>query len=123
MEGSGEVPTTAVDGTPAPTPAATPAVEPEAQVFIGCSGPKGELVGYWYAGRTSPGVKGERITVPRDLNVRADYPDRHNDYNRRAKIRCTLGVGQSLVLTADPILVPGDAYWVPLHATGPRRRR
>ena len=123
VEGSDAAPEPASETTPAPAPAATPVGEPEEQVFIGCSGPVGQLVGYWYAGRASPGKKGERITVPRDLNVRADYPDHHNNYNRRAKIRCTLGVGQSLVLTADPILVPGDAYWVPLHATGPRRRR
>ncbi|HCH63793.1 MAG: hypothetical protein CL927_03395 [Deltaproteobacteria bacterium] len=97
-----------------------PATAPEEQVFIGCSGEPGELVGYWYAGRESPGSKGDLIKVPRDLNVRADYPDRHNNYDRRAKINCTLGVGQNLVLTADPIRVPGDAYWVPLHAT--RRR-
>ena len=102
--------------------AAKAAPEParEEQVFIGCSGEPGELVGYWYAGRESPGSKGDQIKVPRDHNVRVDYPDRHNNYNRRAKIRCTLGVGQDLVLTADPIRVPGDAYWVPLHAT--RRR-
>ena len=81
-------------------------------------GPEGKLVGYWYAGRESPGQKGDKITVPRDLNVREDYPDKHNDYNRRAPIRCTLGVGKPLVLTADPIAVPGDAYWVPLHGTG-----
>jgi len=123
VEGSDSAPAAAVESTPTPAPAAVPTANSEEQVFIGCSGPTGELVGYWYAGRTSPGKKGERITVPRDLNVRADYPDSHNDYDRRAKIRCTLGVGQSLVLTADPILVPGDAYWVPLHATGPRRRR
>lgn len=84
-----------------------------------CRGPKGALVGYWYAGTTPPGKKGDQITVPRDLNVRADYPDRHNNYDRRADIRCTLGVGQSLVLTADPIAVPGGAYWVPLHAARP----
>lgn len=83
-----------------------------------CHGRPGELVGYWYAGTTAPGGKGDRITVPRDLNVRADYPDRHNNYDRRAPIRCTLGVGQSLVLSADPIAVPGGAYWVPLHAVG-----
>ena len=112
------------EANPASTPpAAAPAAAgpaPEKQVFIGCKGEPGTLVGYWYAGRESPGQKGDEITVPRDLNVRADYPDSHNDYNRRAEIRCTLGVGQSLVLTADPIRVPGDAYWVPLHAT--RRR-
>ena len=95
---------------------ATPAT-PAAQL-PGCRGAPGELVGYWYAGATPPGGKGDRITVPRDLNVRADYPDRHNNYDRRAPIRCTLGVGQSLVLTADPIAVPGGAYWVPLHAVG-----
>ena len=83
-----------------------------------CKGTPGSLVGYWYAGAVSPGAKGDRITVPRDLNVRADYPDRHNGYDRRTAIRCTLGVGQSLVLTGDPIAVPGGAYWVPLHAPG-----
>jgi len=97
---------------------ATPAT-PAAQL-PGCRGAPGELVGYWYAGRSAPGKAGDRITVPRDLNVRADYPDRHNDFDARTPIRCTLGEGAGLVLTADPIAVPGGAYWVPLHTPGPR---
>ena len=95
------------------------AAEPPTQL-PGCRGAPGELVGYWYAGPTAPGKAGDRITVPRDLNVRADYPDQHNNFNARAQVRCTLGEGADLVLTADPIAVPGGAYWVPLHTPSPR---
>ncbi|RME23990.1 MAG: hypothetical protein D6798_12320, partial [Deltaproteobacteria bacterium] len=84
----------------------------------GCQGEAGEIVGYWYAGATAPGAAGDTITVPRDVNVRADYPDRHNGYDARAPVRCTLAKGDRITLAADPILVPGDRYWVPLVATG-----
>ncbi len=84
----------------------------------GCKGQAGEIVGYWYAGATAPGAAGDTITVPQDVNVRADYPDKHNGYDARTPVRCTLGAGDRITLGADPILVPGDRYWVPLVATG-----
>ena len=50
------------------------------------------------------------------VNVRADYPDGANDYNARTELRCALLAGDHVHLSAAPILVPGDRYWVPLHA-------
>ena len=105
-------------GSSQPAASKAAATATDADWVGNCRGQEGELVGYWYAGSASPGKKGDIITIPRDLNVRADYPDSHNNYDRRTPIRCTLGVGKKLELTADPIAVPGDAYWVPLHATG-----
>jgi hypothetical protein len=107
-------------GSAAPTDEArsAPATTSASSSTTSCGGRAGEVVGYWYAGTTSPGKKGDRIRIPRDLNVRADYPDTHNRYNRRAEIRCTLGVGQTITLLADPIEVPGGAYWVPLLGNG-----
>jgi len=100
--------------------AAAMATETATSQLPGCRGRPGELVGYWYAGRVSPGKAGDRITVPQDLNVRADYPDRHNNFDARTSVRCTLAEGAPLVLSAAPIAVPGGAYWVPLHTPGPR---
>jgi hypothetical protein len=80
-----------------------------------CQATKGELIGYWYAGETRPGQAGATIEIPMGANVRADYPDEHNRFNARASVRCVLRRGDRLVLSADPIRVPGERYWVPLH--------
>ncbi|MEL6342958.1 MAG: hypothetical protein AAFV53_07475 [Myxococcota bacterium] len=80
-----------------------------------CRGAPDDLIGYWYAGVDAPGASGETITVPVPTNVRADYPDAHNGFNARAAVRCVLVKGTRLTLKADPIAVPGDRYWVPLH--------
>lgn len=81
-----------------------------------CQGTEGEIVGYWYGGRTLPGRAGQTITVAQSVNVRADYPDRHNGYDARTALRCGLKIGDRIKLSRDPIQVPGDAYWVPLVA-------
>lgn len=73
-----------------------------------------DFIGYWYAGETSPGLKGEVVTVQLGVNVRQDYPGLHNDFNKRSKVRCILKRGDKVKLTAAPILVPGDRFWVPL---------
>ena len=73
------------------------------------------VVGYWYAGEKAPGNAGELVTVDHSVNVRADYPDHHNAYDARASVRCQLAAGDQIRLTAEPILVPGDRYWVPLY--------
>ena len=80
-----------------------------------CTIPDDGVVGYWYAGESAPGAAGEVVVVPHSVNVRADYPDRHNSYDARAAIRCQLASGDRIQLTAEPILVPGDRYWVPLY--------
>lgn len=81
-----------------------------------CTVPDGGLVGYYYAGREAPGSKGQTIRVDRTAYVRADYPDRHNRYDRKAAVRCSVLEGDQLLLTAAPIQVPGDAYWVPVYS-------
>jgi len=72
------------------------------------------VVGYWYAGDTAPGIAGETVTVPHAVNVRADYPDVHNNFDARAHINCVLQEGDVVRLSKDPILVPADRYWIPL---------
>ena len=73
-----------------------------------------DFIGYWYAGADSPGLKGEVVTVELGVNVRQDYPGTHNNFDKRSKVRCILKRGDKVKLTAAPILVPGDRFWVPL---------
>ena len=75
----------------------------------------GDFIGYWYAGRDAPGAVGEIIDVTLGLNVRSKYPNGKNGFNKRAPVRCILKRGDKVKLTAAPILVPGDHYWVPLY--------
>jgi hypothetical protein len=81
-----------------------------------CTVEGGGVVGYWYAGRTAPAAAGELLVMPNSVNVRADYPDKHNGFDARTALRCTLAEGDRIRLTADPIAVPGGAFWVPLHS-------
>jgi hypothetical protein len=74
-----------------------------------------DFIGYWYAGENSPGAAGQTVTVELGVNVRADYPDVHNNFDKRTKVRCILKRGDKVKLTAAPILVPGDRFWVPLY--------
>ena len=101
--------------TPAPVRAAAPEMDP-AHADGRCTTREGGVVGYWYAGRTSPGAQGATITVAQAVRVRSDYPDVHNQFNARAPIRCFLTPGDTVRLSAAPIHVPGDAWWVPLHS-------
>ncbi|MFT4976949.1 MAG: hypothetical protein ACI8S6_002854 [Myxococcota bacterium] len=80
-----------------------------------CRADEGELIGYWYAGAEAPGAAGETISAPITANVRADYPDTHNGYNARAKVRCLILIGDRITLSSAPIAVPGERYWVPLR--------
>jgi len=79
-----------------------------------CTATAGDIVGYWYAGEHAPGTAGEMVTVPHAVNVRADYPDVHNNFDARARINCVLQEGDIVKLSRDPILVPADRYWIPL---------
>lgn len=81
-----------------------------------CEGREGELVGYWYAGEKRPGRAGQRVVLDKTVNVRADYPARHNDFDKRSTVRCVLVEGDVVKLARSPIEVPGEAYWVPLVA-------
>jgi hypothetical protein len=75
----------------------------------------GDFIGYWYAGGDFPGVQGETVEVTMGVNVRMDYPGLHNDFDKRAKVRCILKRGDKVKLTQAAILVPPDKYWVPLY--------
>lgn len=74
-----------------------------------------DFIGYWYAGADLPGRQGEVISVEMGVNVRKDYPGLHNNFDKRAKVRCILKRGDKVKLTEAAILVPGDKFWVPLY--------
>ena len=63
-----------------------------------------------------PAQAGDTLIMPNSVNVRADYPDAHNDFDARTALRCTLAAGDKVRLSSDPIAVPGGAFWVPLHS-------
>ena len=116
---------------PEPEPVPEPTQAPEAAP-VATSAPQGtadaappepcapstdeEVLGWWYAGEIAPGAAGDVVSVPRTLNVRADYPGHHNAYNARAEVRCILLEGTALTLHEDPKKVPPGHYWVPLTA-------
>jgi hypothetical protein len=76
----------------------------------------GALVGYWYAGADAPGGQGQTITMDHMVNVREDYPDHRNGFDKRATIRCVLQPGDVIKLSNNGVLVPGDRYWMPIHS-------
>ena len=81
-----------------------------------CGGARQEIVGYWYAGDTTPGLTGEVVDIGRTVNVRQDYPRYNNGYSSRSEVVCWLKTGDKVKLTQAPIYVDGDVYWVPLVA-------
>lgn len=113
-------PLDAVRTVPATPPEAAPAkatVAPDPANHSGrCTLEGGGIVGYWYAGRSAPAAAGDTLVMPNSVNVRTDYPDTHNGFDARTALRCTLAEGDRIRLTADPIAVPGGAFWVPLHS-------
>jgi len=113
-------PLDAVRTVPATPPEAAPAraaVAPDPANHRGrCTLEGGGIVGYWYAGRSAPAAAGDTLVMPNSVNVRRDYPDTHNGFDARTALRCTLAEGDRIRLTADPIPVPGGAFWVPLHS-------
>lgn len=114
-----EAPTTTeavVEAAPEPAPVAQPAAMQSAHHKGRCTTADQGIVGYWYAGDAAPGARGATITIDAWVNVRADYPDTHNGFEKRAPVRCALRPGDRVKLSAAPILVPGDRYWVPLRS-------
>ncbi len=100
--------------TPTEAPVST-APSPEAAVSSGpCPGTTGEILGYFYAGSAAPGRLGETITLSQGARVRADYPGVHNRHDASAPVRCVLPPGSRVRLDAEPLRVPGEAFWVPL---------
>ncbi len=78
-----------------------------------CSGSPGDVVGYWYAGASTPGTQGTTITLTRDARVRADYPHAENRHNARAAERCVLKAGMRVALSQAPIDASRGHWWVP----------
>ena len=101
---------------PAPAPVPVSALLPPTPASGRCTASSGGLVGYFYAGTESPGKAGETITLKNAINVRADYPGKHNGHDARTPLKCGLKAGDRIRLTGDPVLVPGNRYWVPLHS-------
>ncbi|MDP2306678.1 MAG: hypothetical protein Q8P18_11705 [Pseudomonadota bacterium] len=79
-----------------------------------CEGTPGEIVGWWYAGTTSPGAQGATISLPSSVNVRDDYPRRDNGYALRGRVLCSLSVGTSQRLSNAPVDIGQGQWWVPL---------
>jgi len=78
-----------------------------------CGGSKGQPVGFWYAGESKPGAKGEVYTVKAGANVRADYPRKANNFNARGALVCALISGDKVRISGEPVLV-GEDWWVPM---------
>jgi len=93
------------EGGGSPNPPLTPCAELQAGV-----------VGYWYAGTTSPGSAGDTIQIDSWINVRQDLPTYRNDWDTRSSVECVLRPGDVVTLHRDPEFVPRDSYWIPLRA-------
>ncbi|MCK6524334.1 hypothetical protein L6R49_23255 [Myxococcota bacterium] len=103
-----------------PKPKASPApsagfagAQPAERIEGRCGGVKGQPLGFWYAGSTMPGKKGEVYTVKAGANVRGDYPRKANNYNARAPLACALISGDRVRISGEPVLV-GEDWWVPM---------
>lgn len=112
----------AADPVPA-DPETAPAVTPDAPsptesatVEGRCGGVRGAQIGFWYAGFPFDAQAGDVYTLNGGKHVRADYPGEHNGWNAQAPVQCGLKAGDQVRITADPVLVDGGKYWVPLHA-------
>ena len=76
----------------------------------------GEIIGYWYAGANPPEVMNGWTIIPHGMNVRLDYPERHNAYNAKASVSCVLFPNMEVPVLDEPILVAGGKYWVALRS-------
>jgi len=113
-----EPPAAAAPPVPAKaTPPSAAAPTARSTLPVGCIGaPSGEVIGYWYAGMSSPGAQGETITLDRDARVRADFPRQENHHNASAPERCVLTRGSRFALTRAPIDASNGHWWVPVVA-------
>ncbi|MEY3210662.1 MAG: hypothetical protein RIT28_1143 [Pseudomonadota bacterium] len=94
-------------------PAGFVGAQPAEKVEGRCGGTKGQPVGFWYAGESKPGAKGEVYTVKAGANVRADYPRKANNFNARGALVCALISGDRVRISGEPVLV-GEDWWVPM---------
>ena len=101
----------------AASPPDTAETAPASPTPVGrCPGEPGQVVGYAYAGRSSPGRRGEIWLLRQNLYVRADYPRAENGWSARARAICDLPAGTRVELRRAPIAVDGGAWWVPIVA-------
>jgi hypothetical protein len=56
------------------------------------------------------------IRVTRSANVRATRPDPSNGWNFQSTMRCSVMAGDRLRISGEPVLVNGEAWWVPLQS-------
>jgi hypothetical protein len=90
---------------------------PESPTVEGrCGGPRGAQIGFWYAGFPFDAQVGDVYTLNGGKHVRSDWPGEHNGWNAQEPVQCGLKAGDQVRITADPVLVDGGKYWVPLHA-------
>jgi len=75
----------------------------------------GQFIGYWYAGKEMPGAQGDLVDVGISVNVRKDYPNGRNGFNKQAPVRCILRRGDKVKLTAAGMEVGRSHYCVPLY--------
>jgi hypothetical protein len=80
-----------------------------------CAGTPGQLIGYWFSGSHRPGGAGDVITMSTSMNVRAYHPSPENHFSLGGRVNCVLAAGDRIRLSADPVHVPRDSYWVPLY--------
>lgn len=81
-----------------------------------CAELQAGVVGYWYAGTTSPGSAGDTIQIDSWINVRQALPTYRNDWNTKSSVECVLRPGDVVTLHRDPEYVPRDSYWIPMRA-------
>ena len=74
----------------------------------------GEIIGYWYAGANPPEVMNGWTTIPHGMNVRLDYPERHNNYNAKASVSCVLFANMEVPVLDEPTF---GSWWEVLGST------
>lgn len=75
----------------------------------------GQFIGYWYGGKDFTAGPGHQVNVEIAVNVRKDYPNGTNGFNKQAPVRCILRRGDTVKLTGEAIPVGNGHYWVPLY--------
>ena len=122
--GSSSASSASVDGSEepvAPPPSLDRAIAAEfpgvdGEVSGRCGGARNALVGYFYANEGIPAEVGQPYTMKRDVNVRADYPRKENQWSASQPVVCVLQRSDVVVLSSPPFEVDGAKIWVPLHA-------
>jgi outer membrane biosynthesis protein TonB len=94
-------------------PKATPTTTAEARK--GRKDPCNGGRGYAYVTDGRAPRMGEVWSVPRSINVRADYPRADNGWNSRADVTCVLPPGAKVQIAERPVPVEGGAVWVPVR--------